>query len=336
MKIKFIALLLLTAAWTMSCKKEKTSQEQRTDIFIAGMQWDSLSGKDVSGYWKNDVFNRNALTSNYNHYANAIALSGDDVYITGFENRPTEWKCQVWKNGQHQYSLSDTYSEGRAIAVSGSDVYVGCYLYEAPSTRMAALWKNQLPPTIFDTSINSYSPAVNDLAISGADVYAGGFADNMGKIWKNGTDMGLTNTAGITIKAIAVAGTDVYATANIGTNTIRYWKNNTYTDITVTGGRQIYVSDIAVEGNDVYVSGWENTGTIGIAKYWKNGLEVSLGDGVRSSTAWGIAVKNGKVYVAGNSAAGSVSFIDYATIWENGVVKVIGARNSRATSIAVK
>jgi|GEM_PF-6770013 len=45
MKIKFITLLLLTVAWTISCKKEKTIQEQRTDIFIAGMQWDSLSGK---------------------------------------------------------------------------------------------------------------------------------------------------------------------------------------------------------------------------------------------------------------------------------------------------
>ena len=82
MKMKFPFLLLFFAIATESCKKDSITTERPADIYIAGMQWDSLSGKDVSGYWKNDVFNRNTLPGNYNHYANAIALSGDDIYVT--------------------------------------------------------------------------------------------------------------------------------------------------------------------------------------------------------------------------------------------------------------
>lgn len=335
MKIKFAPLLLMTVVLAISCKKDDINPKQQTDIYISGTQWDSLSGKDVSGYWKNGVFTKNSLSSNYNHYGNAIALSGNDVYVTGFENRPTEWKCQVWKNGQHQYSLGDTYSEGRAISVSGTDVYVGCYLYEAPSTRMAAYWKNQLPPNILGTS--SSNAQVNDIVVSGSDIYVAGYVNTIAKLWKNGLDMPLPNiVTGNALQAIAISGNDVYVTGNIGTNTIRYWKNNTSADINAPAGYSVFATDIAVDGNDVYIAGWESNGTTGTAMYWKNGTAVRLGDGIRNSTAWGISVKNGTVYVTGNSAAGSSGFIDYATLWENGVAKVIGTRNSRATAIAVK
>ena len=39
-------------------------------------------------------------------------------------------------------------------------------------------------------------------------------------------------------------------------------------------------------GNDVYVASFENNGTVNVAKYWKNGSPVILGDASKYSEAY--------------------------------------------------
>jgi hypothetical protein len=335
MKIKLIAAILLGFAALTSCKKDKTPANENVTVYVAGMQRDSATGADRAGYWKDGTFTANQLatTSVYNNYAHAIAVNGTDVYTTGYENRPGRWQCLVWKNGSFQYTLGDVYGYGNAISVVGSDVHVGGLLYEAPD-HYATIWKNQTPSIL--GTFSTWTSEVLGSAVSGTDVYMVGYIGNTGKLWKNGTDMNLANATGTKPKAITVAGSDVYIAGNINNTTIRYWKNSNYTDITVPAGRMIIATGIAVENSDVYVCGWEYNGTVATAKYWKNGTEVILGDGVRHSRANGIAVKNNTVYVAGDESGSATSFVEYATIWENGLRNTIGKRNSRAMAIAVK
>lgn len=335
MRIQLASVLLPVLMLATSCRKDKDTPEDFSGVYIAGMQKDSVTGIDRACYWKNGNITFNALPEgNANYFANAIAVNGGDVYTTGYANLPSSWRCQVWKNGQRLYSLGDGYSEGKAIAVAGTDIYVGGMLYEAPSTWIASYWKNQNPFTSLGISGNS--ARVTGMTVSGSNIYAVGNIGSSGKLWKNGTEVGLPNATGADLVAVTSSGTDVYVTGNVGVRTIRYWKNSNHTDITVPVGLQIFVFGIAVEGNDVYVCGREINNSVNIAKYWKNGNEVVLGDGIKNSVAHAIAVKNGKVYVAGSSTKTPNSFIDYATVWENGVANVIGGRISRPTAIVVK
>jgi hypothetical protein len=317
-----------------SCKKDKTPEViPTTSVYITGHQWDSVSGLDKSGVWKNGAFTVNALNSNRSHYGHAIAVSGNDVYTTGYENTPTMWKCHVWKNGLYQYSLGDGYSLGSGIAVMGGDVYVAGYAYEpSPVNRYAMLWKNNSTVNILASNVSTAEASA--IAASGTDVYVAGRENNTGKIWKNGTALTLNNAAGCTITAIAIEGTDVYAAGYTDAPLrVRYWKNGNSVDITTPGSA--FANAIAVANGDVYIAGIDISGPKAIATYWKNGVAVTLGDGIRNSRANGIAIKGTDVYVAGE-VQGANNLSDYATIWKNGQATTIGLQNSRAKAIAVK
>lgn len=333
MKTKIWILGLTVAATFAACKKDNDTKQDATVVYIAGSERDTINFNERACYWVNGAIRYNNYPApNINYYAHAIAVSGNDVYTTGYSNPGSQgWSCRVWKNGQHLYALDDTYSYGNAIAVVGTDIYVGGSRKDG-TVFGASLYKNENLSAVLGTSASGALVAGG--CASGSDIYMVGSVGNDGKLWKNGTEMTLSGTSGVTCKAVAVSGNDVFVAGNAGVRTIRYWKNNSYWDITVPAGREIYATGIAVEGNDIYVCGTENNATVLTAKYWKNGAEVVLGNGIKRSYANGIAVKDGKVYVVG--AENNVSMNDFATLWENGVPRVIGAINSEATAIVVK
>lgn len=338
MKLKTLAVLLFSTLIAVSCKKEKTEPTETGGVYIAGYQADSATSRDQATFWKNGVATTNQLPGNNSYYALAIALSGNDVYTTGYENGNTSSPCQVWKNGQHQYSLGDAYSNhGNGIAVSGSDVYVaGSTSENIPGNSYAVIWKNS-NPSILTSLNNSNGTGCYAIKFSGADVYAAGAVNGVAKLWKNGTEQPLTNpaiaSANVAVVGIAIEGANVYVVGYGGGTFFRVWKNGTPTDISTTG--EGYPTSIAVNGTDVYVGGYEKNAGKWVATYWKNGTAVNIGDPTRNSFVRGIAVKGTDIYAVGEQRDAN-DIAAYAAMWKNGTLEIIGKRRSRATAIEVK
>src|SRR6185312_11150815 len=82
---------------------------------------------------------------------------------------------------------------------------------------------------------------------------------------------------------------------------------------------------------DVYVAGWEFNWVVNVAKYWKNGEAIALGDGINGSEANSIVVVGSDVYVAGESTN---SGFRAATYWKNGQAIAL-SDGTVATSIAL-
>jgi len=201
--------------------------------------------------------------------ATGIALSGTDIYWSGYYQRVTDPNSgQVtlpvavyYKNGVPVF-LEDstvTSSFATAIFVSGKDVYVaGQRLSKSNGKGIALYWKNGVPFPLSDSTTAATATAIT---VSGSDVYVAGYVatgvqteegdNSVAKYWKNGTAVALTN-----------------------------------------GNNPAEATGIAVSGKDVYVSGFESgvyngfqTGT-----YWKNGVPVRLTDSTSSSVANAIAL----------------------------------------------
>lgn len=338
MNFKALSVLLCSTLIAVSCKKEKTEPAETETVYIAGYQADSVTSRDQATFWKNGVATTNQLPGNNSYYALAIAVTNNDIYTTGYENNGTTSPCQVWKNGQHLYSLGDAARNfGNGIAVSGSDVYVaGSTSENIPGYSYAVIWKNSIatPLTSFN---NSNGTGCYAIKISGTDVYAAGAVNGIAKLWKNGIEQPLTNptipSANVTVVGIAIEGANVYVAGYGGGDFFRVWKNGNPTDINTSG--EGYPTSITVNGIDVYVGGYEKIAGKWVATYWKNGTAVNIGDPSRHSFVRGIAVKGNDVYAAGEQRdAGGIS--DYAAMWKNGTIEIIGKRRSRATSIVVK
>jgi len=266
-----------------------------SDVYVVGNLYEQpLSTME---YWKNG--NLASIHNNTLMNANSIAVSGNDVYVAGFISDSTlAYSAAVYWKNDSVYKLSagaGVLFSAHAIIVEGSDVYVAWDLKNSNGNHIAKYSKNGVSVTLTDSSVDAH---VTCIAVSGNDIYVGGFIDNLSNstsravYWKNGSEVTLTD----------------------GTNTS-----------TVTG--------IAISGNDVYFSGVEfNQGnTNPVAKYWKNGNAVVLGDGIASSTTSGIAISGSDVFVSGMENY-------HAKYWKNGTSVDIsnGSTLDRTTGIAVK
>ncbi|GAA3978071.1 hypothetical protein [Mucilaginibacter dorajii] len=134
--------------------------------------------------------------------------------------------------------------------------------------------------------------------------------------WKNGVPVILTQgIKDAAANAIAVQGTDVYAsgyiTATNGKYVAVYWKNGVQTNLTGTG-TNASAGSIAIQGNDVYITGFVEDAAV----YWKNGQRVTLPllPGRTSASTAGIAIQGTDIYVSGYQIGQQTS----AVYWKNG------------------
>ena len=328
----FVAMAVLSA---ISCKKNSSFSVTPANVFIAG------STAYSAAYWNNGQVSY--LTSDSISSANAIYVSGSDVYIggavfvNGFGNIPS-----YWKNGSVNYlSLPDsnnTVGIVNSIFVSGSDVYAAGTAGNqiTDSTTYAVLWKDG-NISILDSaagfdSLYNIPCTVNSIFVSGADVYASGYGHNGACYWKDGSAASLGTDPNTVANGLFISGSDVYV-AGQQTDSIysvaTCWKNGTVEPLTLAANSNSVCRSVFVSGANVYVCGNQAVNnSSSVATYWENGSPVVLGNGTGNSDAYSIFVKGSDVYVAGVDN-------DKACYWKNGT-EILLAPTAVAKSLFVQ
>ena len=261
-----------------------------TDVYVGGNFTGvapgvaAVPGLNYIAKWNGTAWS--TLDMGLNSWVNAITVSGTDVYVggkfTGVGSggaAVTDLRYIAKWNGTAWSALGKGLDDVvHAIAISGTDVYVGGNftadgsIGTATSLMKIAKW-NGTTWFALDSGLNY---AVYALAVSGTDVYVGGLFTDVGQDgtaviglnhiakW-NGTawsalDRGLNNQ----VKALAVSGTDVYVggwfidvglngTTVSGINHVAKWNGTAWSALAI--GLNSWVYALAVSGTDVYVGG---------------------------------------------------------------------------------
>lgn len=272
------------------------------DVYISGFE--VINGIMVAKYWKNG---KEVILSNGIHDAVAagIFVAGNDVYVTGWESNGSVDVAKYWKNGVVKLltdGTSGTKNVGVGnIFVSGGDVYVAGkeYGYDGTFYSKPMYWKNGKAVILDDGGC--HCSLVNFVVVSGNDVYVSGaapteYSPQRAVYWKNGKLVipdNIPGNFGSEANSVFVSGEDVYLAGYQydydadGSNvsfTVKTWKNGVGKSLTqrlpeIALGIGLFVFD-----HDVFVSGTIYKNGLGVAKYWKNGNEITLSDG--SKPAW--------------------------------------------------
>jgi len=172
------------------------------DVYVSG---GSRYAGNSAKYWKNGV--STDLSNRLTYYGvngnpcypttTAISVSGNDVYVAGFQLTSTNSHVAIyWKNGIPSYLTTDSISnsEARSIFTSGNDVYIAGYQNINNYSR-ATYWKNGVPTTLTTGTTPSVA---NSIFVKGNDVYIAGYQWTVGgyytaTYWKNGEVVKLTD-----------------------------------------------------------------------------------------------------------------------------------------------
>jgi hypothetical protein len=156
------------------------------DIYVAGTEWVANPNIYQAKYWKNGV--AVVLPSALPSWATGIAVSGTDVYVSGYIFNGANNIATYWKNGV-AVALTDGSSNtpATAIAIRDSDVYITGFTRTGPLSYYAEYWKNGQLTHLTNGNTLAYATSI---VISGSDIYIGGSeaaANGRGviKYWKN-------------------------------------------------------------------------------------------------------------------------------------------------------
>jgi hypothetical protein len=240
-----------------------------------------------------------------------------------------------------------------AIAISGTDVYVGGVFSNAGGVANAnriAKWDG----SAWSALGTGLSADVLAIAISGTDVYAGGSfinaggdanADHIAK-WDGSAWSALGTGLNDVVYAIATSGTNVYAGglfSNAGgdanADRIAKWDGSAWSAL---GGTPLtsVVQAIAISGTDVYIGGWfTDAGGDANADYiakWDGSAWSALGIGV-DGTVLTIAISGTDVYAGGYFLHAGGSNINYIAKWNGSAWSALGTTplNSWVNAITV-
>jgi hypothetical protein len=257
-----------------------------------------------------------------NNLVFALAVSGTDLYVGGGftdvagnseATYVVKWNGSAWSNlGNNGAGVGPLNNVAYALAVSGSDVYVGGAFTDAagiPEADYVAKWNGSAWSSLGDNGagVGALNNVVTALAVSGTDLYVGG---------------GFTTVAG-DAKAANMAKWSAGAWSALGDNG--------------AGGAAITntVNRLVVSGSDLYVGGWfQNAGGIAeadrVAK-WSAGAWSALGsngagDGAITDVVEALGVSGSDLYVGGRfvNAAG-LPTADYLAKWNGSAWSAVGS-----------
>jgi hypothetical protein len=304
-----------------------------TDVYVSGLfnnvnnNGTAIGAADYIAKWNGT--NWSALGSNgagngsLNYYLGAIAVSGSNVYIGGLftnvNNNGTNTGLSYLAlfNGTDWGAVSASLLEGAirsevaAVAVSGTNVYVGGIFTNA----------NNIPE---------------------ADYIARWDGTNWSALGSNGDNNGALNAS---VSSMVVSGTDIYVAGYFGNaaniaeaDYIARWDGTNWSalgsDGSGNGSITSQIFDIAISGTDLYVGGIfqdvNNNGTVlGAADYiakwdgtnWSALGSNGAGDGSLNIWVNALAVSGATLYAVGsftdvNNNGAVLGAADYVAKWD--------------------
>ncbi len=180
------------------------------DIYTTGIVYNG--SKNIAVIWRNGGSYIPLTNGTFNAFGEGIATSGNNVYISGYENNTIKcWKYDgISAAVTPLYSLGTTGSSGTSInciAVGNNKVYIAGYDYSATPYK-AMYWNNGSPFILPTSSTDEHTSAI---AVAGNNVYVTGFftdAQTMSRrsiLWKNGKKVsGLDGSQNIDAEALFV------------------------------------------------------------------------------------------------------------------------------------
>lgn len=274
-----------------------------------------------------------ALGSGINGTVRALAVSGGDLYVGGIfamaggspANCVARWDGSRWSVvGSGVYNNGNFPTRVYALAVAGSEVYVGGYFAMATNSGGVVVEANSIAKwdgnswTALGTGLayDWYGGTVRALAVAGSNVYAGGWfsaagsrtAKNIakwdGSSWASvGSGSGMNNS----VYGLALAGSDLYAggtftaAGDSAASCIAKWNGSNWTAL--GSGMNSAVLALAVAGSDVYAAG-NFTMAGGLAAHyiakWDGSSWSALGSGLSGGGVLALAMCGGDLYAGGN------------------------------------
>lgn len=255
---------------------------QDTNVYVVGTTYLGMT------LWTNGV---PQVIGDLGATPNAVAATGNNVYIAGYDNAGYNSVAKIWTNGQPDI-LNTPYPTAGATAIllSGGDIFtlgsvgngygqIGLY---------AGYWKNGDFTGL--TADTTYSTA-GGIAVNNGDVYIAGTIQNFisgAGYWKNGMFINLpSDSTSPGASAISFAGNDLYIAGGVYNRTLEifnavYWRNGVQSFLT-DPSVQSAATCMTTNGSDVYIGGMQAT-PIGNgptynefeATYWKNGVATTL------------------------------------------------------------
>lgn len=280
------------------------------DILIAGKQTKYGGGYYSSAIcWVNGI--PIALTNaTSNASANAVATSGYDVYVVGYEYTGGISIAKVWKNKIPQTLNDGTYSaSANAITIVGKDVYIAGYESDGDK-KIATVWKNGVATRMTPGEASAIIVSGNDIYVAGHEVV--GWSTSIAKLWKNGIETALNDSSGYNfVTSMALSGNDVYEVGyGLGFNSTEYeakvWKNGLLQPA-IQSSFRAFLYGIAIDGNDIYYAGFSpNMYTDQAnATLWKNNARVWVTAANVQSQFNAITIKDNDIYLASQEYIGS-------------------------------
>jgi hypothetical protein len=332
-----LPLGLLSACGGGAANPPAAAASVAPDVYVAGVVYKDQNNNQspIATYWKNGVaVSLGGFTLGSS--ANAIAVSGSDIYLAGTGSNGGQDIATYWKNGVSVPLTDGTYRGfANSIAVWNGDVYVAGAEAGPNDSLVVKYWKNGVSVPLAVGTINAMA---NAIFVSGADIYVAGtvnqttqtssnstYSAAVATLWKNGVPVSLTDGLHASnAYSVFVSGADVYVagyaaqTPEEDDTEATYWKNGV--PVTLASEVPSGAASIFVTGQDVFAAGNTSSGPA----YWKNGKQSPL----IGSDATQIVVSNGNVYVSGvnfpsspiyGSLRGKVTSPSYlgATYWEN-------------------
>jgi len=259
-------------------------------------------------------------------FAIVLPVYSQDVFVAG----SVSGRATLWINGVAQ-TLSNESSFAASVYVSDGNVYVAGRVGLGPAER-ATLWVNGIPRTL--SNERSFAHSVH---VYGSNVYvAGGLgpfttpgvgSDTRAVLWENGIPRTLINEPS-TAHSVRVSGGNVYVFGQFQDSRGRssLWVNGVLHPYAAPGSSS---GGMHVINGNVYVARGR--------ELLVNGTRQTLSGSMFPPRLRSVYVSGGDVYVAGDVPEDSESFFRsyFATLWTNGVPKILSNEHSQANAVRV-